>query len=101
MSSARWTPGLTVAADASLRATTPTVRLIVVGGGALLLLAVLVTVLVVLVRRRLRVPPPPHGRRRPPADDPPRTVLAWQPDPAPGLPPGAVPQQPPTGPRPR
>lgn len=72
----------------------------VVGAGALVLTAALVTVLVLLARRRSRARRRPRpGYRGTAGGEPPRTVVAWQPDPPPGMPPGTVPKQPQTGPR--
>jgi hypothetical protein len=100
MSPARWTRGLVLAADASLHAGPSTLRLAVVGGGALLLVAALLAVLVLLARRRHRAARPPgHLGLAPGGGTPSRTVIAWQPDPPAGMPPGVVPKQPRTGPR--
>lgn len=75
------------------------VHLVVVGGGALLLVAALVVVLVLRARRPRRPARPPAYRGASPVDPARRTVVAWQPDPPPGMPPGTVPKQPQTGPR--
>lgn len=66
------------------------------------LVAALVTVLALLARRRSRARDRAHPvyRGTPSGDPAPRTVVAWQPDPPAGMPPGTVPQQPRTGPRP-
>lgn len=119
----RWTSdGTTDVPLHAVAADTPSaaswIRLAVVGGGGLLLLVVLVVVLVLLVRRSRRaripyaggfpvyagIPPVVPGPPAPPAATwgtpaAPATPIAWQPDPPVGTPPGAVPHQPPTGPR--